>query len=441
MLTCQQAKGGKMTCEIVIMNQHAVALAADSAMTVERWVNNKKETRYFKGSNKIFQLTHNDPVGLMIFDTALLQGVPWDLIVKEYRNQQKVQYPTLKEYADSLFAYIAGSVLHYPQARRIDLLLGLCQRSTYILLTHFSGTLNLKEAPPNPVAANTALDAAMSTLLTTLNANGLHSSIPAYADQQALATHGIRITEAVTKLVGDSIAGNEIAADYAFDIAKLCQLTVAYLYRHFDSVMPRTGMVFSGYGTEELFPSYLEYEIFGLLDNVLVRKFSHSAKITPESNSYVKPFATTQMVDTFLLGFSPDVLKRVSEEFQNSIQSLITQISAAHGINTGHTADDIAKLRSEFSDRWTDAVTDNHFQPIRQVIGSLPTSEMAELAETMIMLESLRERVTADSQSVSGPIDVAVITRNEGFIWIKRKHYFDAEKNPRYLMRQKLIYQ
>jgi hypothetical protein len=33
---------------------------------------------------------------------------------------------------------------------------------------------------------------------------------------------------------------------------------------------------------------------------------------------------------------------------------------------------------------------------------------------------------------VGGPIDVAVISRGDGFIWIKRKHYFSPELNPQF---------
>jgi hypothetical protein len=31
--------------------------------------------------------------------------------------------------------------------------------------------------------------------------------------------------------------------------------------------------------------------------------------------------------------------------------------------------------------------------------------------------------------SVGGPIDVAVISKIDGFVWIKRKHYFDPALN------------
>mgnify|MGYP001604446777 CR=1 FL=1 len=73
---------------------------------------------------------------------------------------------------------------------------------------------------------------------------------------------------------------------------------------------------------------------------------------------------------------------------------------------------------------------------MRRVLGALPFDELAELAETLVLLESLKERVTRPSASVSGPIDVAVISKNDGFIWIKRKHYFDPKLNPRYFTKR-----
>lgn len=69
-------------------------------------------------------------------------------------------------------------------------------------------------------------------------------------------------------------------------------------------------------------------------------------------------------------------------------------------------------------------------------MASLPISDMTALAKSLIELESLKERVTNSSESVSGPIDVAAITKHDGFVWIERKHYFRPELNPRFFSRQ-----
>ena len=64
---------------------------------------------------------------------------------------------------------------------------------------------------------------------------------------------------------------------------------------------------------------------------------------------------------------------------------------------------------------------------------------MGHLAESLLVLEALRERVTSPSESVGGPIDVAAITKAEGLIWLKRKHFFEPELNLRYLNRIKRV--
>lgn len=52
------------------------------------------------------------------------------------------------------------------------------------------------------------------------------------------------------------------------------------------------------------------------------------------------------------------------------------------------------------------------------------------LAESLVSLTSIKRRVSTEPESVGGPIDVAVISKGDGFIWIKRKHYFRKELNP-----------
>jgi hypothetical protein len=65
-----------MTSEVALLNRSAVALAADSATTVTYWEKDHFETRYFKGTNKIFHLSTVHPVGIMIYAAANLQGAP-----------------------------------------------------------------------------------------------------------------------------------------------------------------------------------------------------------------------------------------------------------------------------------------------------------------------------------------------------------------------------
>ena len=59
----------------------------------------------------------------------------------------------------------------------------------------------------------------------------------------------------------------------------------------------------------------------------------------------------------------------------------------------------------------------------------LPKDELVAMAEALVNLTAFKRRITESRETVGGPIDVAVISKGDGFIWVKRKHYFPPELN------------
>jgi len=45
----------------------------------------------------------------------------------------------------------------------------------------------------------------------------------------------------------------------------------------------------------------------------------------------------------------------------------------------------------------------------------------------------LQRRVSREIETVGGAIDVAVISKGDGFVWVKRKHYFNPDRNLRFV--------
>ena len=61
------------------------------------------------------------------------------------------------------------------------------------------------------------------------------------------------------------------------------------------------------------------------------------------------------------------------------------------------------------------------------------SDELAAMAESLVTLTSFKRRISMEKETVGGPVDVAVISKGDGFIWIKRKHYFDPRLNPGFI--------
>jgi hypothetical protein len=64
------------------------------------------------------------------------------------------------------------------------------------------------------------------------------------------------------------------------------------------------------------------------------------------------------------------------------------------------------------------------------VLPPMPIQDVIDLAEFMVQLSSMYYRFRTGTQIVGGPVDIAAITKHEGFKWIKRKYYYSRDLNP-----------
>jgi hypothetical protein len=66
----------------------------------------------------------------------------------------------------------------------------------------------------------------------------------------------------------------------------------------------------------------------------------------------------------------------------------------------------------------------------RLILPPMPIQDVIDLAESLVDLCRMYYRFHEGAQIVGGPIEVAAITKHEGFKWIKRKYYYSRELNP-----------
>lgn len=105
-----------MTAEIAILNRTAVALAADSAVSIQHG-------RGFKiyETHKLFNLSKTYPVGIMIYGNADIMNVPWETIIKHYRQQNgETPQDTLEEYGAKFVTYLNGNISLFPETVQND---------------------------------------------------------------------------------------------------------------------------------------------------------------------------------------------------------------------------------------------------------------------------------------------------------------------------------
>ncbi|WP_147290695.1 hypothetical protein [Rhodococcus gordoniae] len=110
-----------MTAEAVVMNKSAVALAADSAVTIS---GGRRGVKTYETVNKLFELVRGSNVGIMIYANAEINGVPWETVIKTFRSEHpRFSASHVEDYFDYFVQFVADHdglfpkiVTHTPQS-------------------------------------------------------------------------------------------------------------------------------------------------------------------------------------------------------------------------------------------------------------------------------------------------------------------------------------
>src|SRR3990172_27738 len=201
-----------------------------------------------------------------------------------------------------------------------------------------------------------------------------------------------------------------------------------------------SGLVIAGFGEEETFPALVSFTIEAKVNNNLKYKKENDAAINMDLSSCIIPFAQSEMVAMFIEGVDPlynkiisDYLSEYFKKYPDSIVDSIENVDADRKEEFSKKLKEIGlSILSDFNNRLQDYRQANHINPILNAVSVLPKDKLAAMAESLVNLTSFKRRISLDAETVGGPIDVAVISKGDGFIWIKRKHYFKPELNPHF---------
>lgn len=415
-----------MTAEISIMNREAIALATDSAVT--------SSPKIFNSANKLFCLSKYHPVGIMIYGSAILMDIPWETIIKMYRQQLgKNNFPTLKEHANDFIKYIENNNIISKEQQ--DNYLSHCIKS-YLLMIRDEIKKKIKQViDKNGRITEREVKSIYNNIIKSFYDQIKKADKIIYVTnyKKLIASYNDLIKEHIKIIFEDSPITNTQVKQLLFIGS---QSFIKFPIRNHRG----SGVVIAGFGEKETFPSLISYSIDGLAFDKLKYQILHDINIGPQNSSSIIPFAQTEMVRTFMEGMDP-FLQQVENSYIEKLFGSVTKIiidkmdkytSDEKKEITKNINEVIVKLVDERKEHMNEYMFNNYIAPIVNVVAILPKDELAAMAESLVTLTSLKRKVTPNEETVGGPIDVAVISKGDGFIWIKRKHYFDGNLNPQH---------
>lgn len=210
-----------------------------------------------------------------------------------------------------------------------------------------------------------------------------------------------------------------------------------------------TGVVLCGFGRDETLPSLVNILLDARFLSYLRAWITRSCELNKLSNSDTEnsrifSFAQSDITSLFIEGISPDFESYILELYEKNTRDYIFEL-----LNRTLSPDQaivekaiqkkvLPKLYSKINLEAQNYKIQRLVNPTLTVIGNLPKEEMAKMAESLVEITSLRRKIESPVETVAGPIDVAFISKGDGLIWLKRKHYFDSEINSDFHARKRL---
>ena len=423
-----------MTAEIAVMNEEAIALAADSAVT--------GRAKIFTSANKIFALSKYHPVALMIYDNAQFLGVPWDTIVKQYRRQLRDDcFPTLQGHAENFLKFLQSSPQLFPPVTEEQaagaLAYSICTKIMSEALERVDARVKAGEELTEQEIAEQVEDLIArhaDEWKAAKRRKGLPKNYRKTLQQKYRAVVSASIERVYRSIALSTKATRQLRTLF---------VEVAMKDMRFEDSATHSGIVIAGFGEDDIFPRLRQYHVEGILagDLVLTEDEPVEVGLAPGERAWIVPFAQREQVETFMEGIDPHLRMHLHAWWHEKLDGLVEEVADKLKLSDAKRAD-LTKafdkrcaeiVHREFEEALLDFSHANNVRPIINIVGMLPKDVLAEMAESLVNLTSFKRRVTPQAETVGGPIDVAVISRGDGFIWIKRKHYFDPQLNPQFL--------
>jgi hypothetical protein len=421
-----------VTAEIAVANRAAVALAADSAAALDL----PSGVKVFNTMTKLFTLSRRHPVGVMVYGSAEVAGIPWETAIKAYRESAGDEWLTeLPAYGEALLGFFETSPLITSEMRETMFsraatgLAGDMQRAIEQRDASQQGARELRRAIRDVVQA----------VVDDVESAALVGDLDRAAEQRWRRQH-----RPIAAAVAQRVLGHLPLTKT--NLALVERALLACGTRDIDHAA-LTGVVVAGFGHGDVFPRVMGYTLHGFAGPHLLRSGVEHGPVTTDVPGIIVPIAQRDMVDAFLTGVHPTVETLIDAELARIRQALPGQIRRALALTQLPGRLDVRVVQRALEEQLATGLThlrqavdstrdERLIRPILDSVGALPKDELAAMAESLVNLTSFRRRVASDeAETVGGDIDVLVISRGDGPIWIKRKHYFEADLNPDYFAR------
>lgn len=429
-----------MTAVVGILNKRGAAIAADSAVTRTRY-NNRKIT---KNGNKMIRLSNCVPISVMLTGNGDYLRTQWDIIIRHYRQHRgDIPHQTVEACVHDFFRYIADNHLFCEE----EVTKRWIKYNLEQLFDHADSDVDFKVKERDDDNRLKSPKTYLKSFLTQLRRyrtnwlkTGLCEQFKDYTPEQFHVFIGDIITVYLSEkeYQEDGFNFNNFPKDFLAslqdDLESTLMVRLTTRRYHDDG---SAELVFTGFGTDQEYPSLVSTVVFEGFDN---RVSYHILPediicISDENPVAICPFAQKDVIKSLLRGLHVDYSRIVAKAMRDIYTPFGNDIFDINEDDKEFENFNFMEFQMMLQEVKTDDLDKKFYNAnVRYLnkkqhkweknLEDYDLLAMAALAQSLIELTGFHRILTFSQEGVGGPVDLAVITKNEGFTWLSRKSWY-----------------
>ena len=309
-----------MTAEVTVMNRQAVALAADSAVTVTT----RHGRKAWQSATKIFPLAQPHAVGVMLYGGMSMHRLPWDTIIKEFRKTLPAQdYPRLEDYTTALLRFLRSQRRFYPPEEQqlyvyTKLVLEFLELRRFLVRAVESALASSSTASITPSQQRQIITEVLDVWRRSLDDASRLKRLPRDFRRRLLSSYRAQFRKAKA----DVFQQLPLTQGQSRKLTTLGQM----FFERDWPIDSHSGLVIAGYGRLDLFPRFERLRIDGFALSRLIFACDAANAITRDDSGGVWAFAQGDDVYAFMEGILPSYQDKFERMLHDKIVDLPLQL-------------------------------------------------------------------------------------------------------------------
>lgn len=371
-------KGEKMTCLILIITSAIILLAADNAVTLDE--------RIYGEAQKIFKLSNDPPLAMMIYNSSDFCGIPLENIISEFIKKTDFRKTnTVPKVKTNFLKYIHQTL------KKQDI-------EDYL-------NTKLIEFKKEVIDLNNEAIEYYSSIEI------INEILPIFKEYQFdFSDTTPEYLSTTQKEIFNRNMNNEF-------LSQLSEQT--------------SGIVIAGFDKKTLKGSYCAFEMI-LNSKKKVEIANETEEINVKNNTF-KIFAQSDVIESFFNGIDETLLEDISENINNYINQTIEYMLTNAKNNRSISEDNLKKIRESFEEIKNNPMIREEFlndidnlkvdikKNILYEIEGMPKKELINMAKSLIKITRLKRILTSERITVGEEVTSYILSLKDGVEIFKEK--------------------